>query len=160
VSANCARSAPEFPLVPAKARVKELPHPLIPADAGIQTLPYRTGVPWGKGLVPRVRGDERVSAGTGKMAGSRAHDGTSASRRFSGAARSARSVPGRRARSRSKSSFPASRSSSSSAAPAAAVTRILQPAAASYLSRHLPGHPLFVLQEMPGAAGMVAANYL
>jgi tripartite-type tricarboxylate transporter receptor subunit TctC len=29
-----------------------------------------------------------------------------------------------------------------------------------YLSRHLPGHPLFVLQEMPGAAGMVAANYL
>jgi tripartite-type tricarboxylate transporter receptor subunit TctC len=29
-----------------------------------------------------------------------------------------------------------------------------------YLSRHLPGHPLFVMQEMPGAAGMVAANYL
>ena len=29
-----------------------------------------------------------------------------------------------------------------------------------YLSRHLPGHPLFVLQEMPGAGGMVAANYL
>jgi tripartite-type tricarboxylate transporter receptor subunit TctC len=29
-----------------------------------------------------------------------------------------------------------------------------------YLSRHLPGHPLFVIQEMPGAAGMVAANYL
>jgi tripartite-type tricarboxylate transporter receptor subunit TctC len=29
-----------------------------------------------------------------------------------------------------------------------------------YLSRHLPGHPLIVLQEMPGAAGMVAANYL
>src|SRR5260370_27281432 len=29
-----------------------------------------------------------------------------------------------------------------------------------YLSRPLPGHPLFVLQEMPGAAGMVAANYL
>ncbi len=29
-----------------------------------------------------------------------------------------------------------------------------------YLSRHLPGHPLFILQEMPGAAGMVAANYL
>src|SRR5579872_5026298 len=29
-----------------------------------------------------------------------------------------------------------------------------------FLSRHLPGHPLFVLQEMPGAAGMVAANYL
>jgi tripartite-type tricarboxylate transporter receptor subunit TctC len=29
-----------------------------------------------------------------------------------------------------------------------------------YLSRHLPGHPLFIIQEMPGAAGMVAANYL
>jgi tripartite-type tricarboxylate transporter receptor subunit TctC len=29
-----------------------------------------------------------------------------------------------------------------------------------YLSRHLPGHPHFVMQEMPGAAGMVAANYL
>jgi tripartite-type tricarboxylate transporter receptor subunit TctC len=35
-------------------------------------------------------------------------------------------------------------------------SRLLLP----YLSRHLPGHPLFVLQEMPGAAGMVAANYL
>jgi tripartite-type tricarboxylate transporter receptor subunit TctC len=33
-------------------------------------------------------------------------------------------------------------------------------AMAPFLSRHLPGHPLFVLQEMPGAAGMVAANYL
>jgi tripartite-type tricarboxylate transporter receptor subunit TctC len=31
---------------------------------------------------------------------------------------------------------------------------------APYLSRHLPGHPLFIMQEMPGAAGMVAANYL
>jgi tripartite-type tricarboxylate transporter receptor subunit TctC len=29
-----------------------------------------------------------------------------------------------------------------------------------YLSRHLPGHPTFVMQQMPGAAGMVAANYL
>jgi tripartite-type tricarboxylate transporter receptor subunit TctC len=35
-------------------------------------------------------------------------------------------------------------------------SRLLGP----YLSRHLPGHPLFVMQEMPGAAGMVAANYL
>ena len=35
-------------------------------------------------------------------------------------------------------------------------SRLLLP----YLSRHLPGHPLFILQEMPGAAGMVAANYL
>jgi tripartite-type tricarboxylate transporter receptor subunit TctC len=35
-------------------------------------------------------------------------------------------------------------------------SRLLMP----YLSRHLPGHPLFVMQEMPGAAGMVAANYL
>jgi tripartite-type tricarboxylate transporter receptor subunit TctC len=29
-----------------------------------------------------------------------------------------------------------------------------------YMSRHLGGHPLFVMQEMPGAGGMVAANYL
>jgi tripartite-type tricarboxylate transporter receptor subunit TctC len=29
-----------------------------------------------------------------------------------------------------------------------------------FMSRHLPGHPLFVMQEMPGAGGMVAANYL
>jgi tripartite-type tricarboxylate transporter receptor subunit TctC len=29
-----------------------------------------------------------------------------------------------------------------------------------YMSRHLPGNPLFVVQAMPGAAGMVAANYL
>jgi tripartite-type tricarboxylate transporter receptor subunit TctC len=35
-------------------------------------------------------------------------------------------------------------------------SRLLAP----YLSRHLPGHPLFIMQEMPGAAGMVAANYL
>lgn len=35
-------------------------------------------------------------------------------------------------------------------------SRLLAP----FLSRHLPGHPLFVMQEMPGAAGMVAANYL
>jgi tripartite-type tricarboxylate transporter receptor subunit TctC len=35
-------------------------------------------------------------------------------------------------------------------------SRLLAP----YLSRHLPGHPLLVMQEMPGAAGMVAANYL
>ncbi|HEY4404707.1 MAG TPA: tripartite tricarboxylate transporter substrate-binding protein [Xanthobacteraceae bacterium] len=35
-------------------------------------------------------------------------------------------------------------------------SRLLMP----YLTRHLPGHPLFIIQEMPGAAGMVAANYL
>jgi tripartite-type tricarboxylate transporter receptor subunit TctC len=35
-------------------------------------------------------------------------------------------------------------------------SRLLLP----YLTRHLPGHPLFVMQEMPGAGGMVAANYL
>jgi tripartite-type tricarboxylate transporter receptor subunit TctC len=35
-------------------------------------------------------------------------------------------------------------------------SRLLLP----YLSRHLPGHPTFVMQEMPGAGGMVAANYL
>jgi tripartite-type tricarboxylate transporter receptor subunit TctC len=29
-----------------------------------------------------------------------------------------------------------------------------------YMSRHLPGNPLFVVQAMPGAGGMVAANYL
>jgi tripartite-type tricarboxylate transporter receptor subunit TctC len=37
-----------------------------------------------------------------------------------------------------------------------AYSRLLIP----YLTRHLPGHPLFVMQEMPGAGGMVAANYL
>lgn len=31
---------------------------------------------------------------------------------------------------------------------------------ARYLSKHLSGQPLFVVQSMPGAAGMVAANYL
>src|ERR1700724_2577409 len=35
-------------------------------------------------------------------------------------------------------------------------SRLLMP----YLSRHLPGHPLFVMQEMPGAGGMAAANFL
>ncbi|HLH94112.1 MAG TPA: tripartite tricarboxylate transporter substrate-binding protein [Xanthobacteraceae bacterium] len=35
-------------------------------------------------------------------------------------------------------------------------SRLLMP----FLSRHLPGHPSFVLQEMPGAAGMTAANHL
>ncbi|MCC6888272.1 MAG: hypothetical protein IT536_07035 [Hyphomicrobiales bacterium] len=29
-----------------------------------------------------------------------------------------------------------------------------------YLSRHLPGNPLFVVQSMPGAGGIIAANYL
>src|SRR5262245_56421512 len=29
-----------------------------------------------------------------------------------------------------------------------------------YMSRHLPGNPLFVVQSMPGAGGMVSANYL
>ena len=29
-----------------------------------------------------------------------------------------------------------------------------------FLTRHLPGHPLLVMQDMPGAGGMVAANYL
>jgi tripartite-type tricarboxylate transporter receptor subunit TctC len=29
-----------------------------------------------------------------------------------------------------------------------------------YMSRYLPGNPLFVVQAMPGAAGMIAANYL
>src|SRR5882672_3141947 len=29
-----------------------------------------------------------------------------------------------------------------------------------YMSRHLPGNPLFVMQSMPGAAGMISANYL
>ena len=37
-----------------------------------------------------------------------------------------------------------------------AYSRLLIP----YLTRHLAGHPLFVMQEMPGAGGMVAANYL
>jgi tripartite-type tricarboxylate transporter receptor subunit TctC len=31
---------------------------------------------------------------------------------------------------------------------------------ARYLSKHLPGHPLFVVQMMPGAGGVVSANYL
>lgn len=29
-----------------------------------------------------------------------------------------------------------------------------------YMSRHLPGQPLFVVQSMPGAAGVISANYL
>src|SRR4051794_16544527 len=29
-----------------------------------------------------------------------------------------------------------------------------------YLTRHMPGHPLFVMQNMPGAGGVVVANYL
>jgi tripartite-type tricarboxylate transporter receptor subunit TctC len=31
---------------------------------------------------------------------------------------------------------------------------------ARYMPRHLPGHPLFVMQNMPGAAGVLAADYL
>src|SRR4051794_24590537 len=31
---------------------------------------------------------------------------------------------------------------------------------APFLSRHLPGHPTFVPVGMPGAGGIVAANYL
>ncbi len=31
---------------------------------------------------------------------------------------------------------------------------------AQFLTRHMPGHPTFVMQDMPGAAGIVAANYL
>jgi tripartite-type tricarboxylate transporter receptor subunit TctC len=29
-----------------------------------------------------------------------------------------------------------------------------------FLSRHVPGHPLFVMQNMPGAGGVIVANYL
>ncbi len=29
-----------------------------------------------------------------------------------------------------------------------------------HMSRHLPGNPLFIVQVMPGAAGVIAANYL
>lgn len=29
-----------------------------------------------------------------------------------------------------------------------------------HLSKHLPGHPIFVVSAMPGAAGIIAANYL
>jgi tripartite-type tricarboxylate transporter receptor subunit TctC len=29
-----------------------------------------------------------------------------------------------------------------------------------FLTKHMPGHPTFVIQDMPGAAGIVAANYL
>jgi tripartite-type tricarboxylate transporter receptor subunit TctC len=31
---------------------------------------------------------------------------------------------------------------------------------AKYMGRHLPGHPTFVAQSMPGAGGVIAANYL
>src|SRR5262249_19312691 len=31
---------------------------------------------------------------------------------------------------------------------------------APFLTKHLPGHPLFVPTGMPGAGGIVAANYL
>ena len=31
---------------------------------------------------------------------------------------------------------------------------------ARYMTRHLPGNPIFVMQNMPGAAGVLAANYL
>jgi tripartite-type tricarboxylate transporter receptor subunit TctC len=29
-----------------------------------------------------------------------------------------------------------------------------------FLTRHVPGHPLFVMQNMPGAGGVIVANYL
>ena len=29
-----------------------------------------------------------------------------------------------------------------------------------FMTRHLPGHPIFVVQTMPGAGGIIAANYL
>ena len=31
---------------------------------------------------------------------------------------------------------------------------------AKYIGRHLPGHPSFIVQNMPGAGGVIAANYL
>jgi invasion protein IalB len=43
-------------VVPAKERVKNLPHPLIPAGAGIKTLPNRNDSQWGKGWVPAFAG--------------------------------------------------------------------------------------------------------
>jgi tripartite-type tricarboxylate transporter receptor subunit TctC len=114
----------------------------------------------GQRLVPRVRGDERVSAGTGKMAGSRGSRRDFGITALSGAAAicafgswSARAQPVEEFFSGKQIKFVVG---SAGGGGYESYSRLLLP----YLSRHLPGHPLFVLQEMPGAAGMVAANYL
>ena len=33
-------------------------------------------------------------------------------------------------------------------------------ALARYMGRHMPGHPVFVIRNMPGAGGMTATNFL
>jgi tripartite-type tricarboxylate transporter receptor subunit TctC len=110
-------------------------------------------------LDPRVRGDERANAGIGHMDVSQ-RSGWELGIAALGAAAAICivSVP---ARAEPVEEFFAGKQikfviGSAGGGGYESYSRLITP----YLSRHLPGHPLFVMQEMPGAAGMVAANYL